>query len=363
MPEIKIEVLRKEFKEVVAVKDVSVTFRTGMVTCLLGPSGCGKTTLMRMIAGLEKPTSGSIYFDDVNITGLPPEKRNIGMVFQYPVVYRGMNVYKNIDLPLVEEGLTEVERKNRIEEIVDILNLRDSLYLNVDQIDNSTRQRVAVARAVARRPQIILFDEPLTNVDVATKVQLKHALKKLTKQYQQTIIYVTHDQTEAMTLADEIALMNEGEIIQKDSPRKLYSNPNTIFGGWFLGNPGMNFIEARVKKTGEGTKILSELLKEPINVDKKIDQNEIIIGVRPEEIEIGLKETEQMIECKVLRKSIVIGGQYLISAKINDKLFKVKVSSELGYMIRDKIWIRLPIDKVTFFDKNGSRIDLGDVYR
>jgi len=181
MPEIKIEMLRKEFKEVVAVKDVSITFRTGMVTCLLGPSGCGKTTLMRMIAGLEKPTSGSIYFDDVNITGLPPEKRNIGMVFQYPVVYRGMNVYKNIDLPLVEEGLTEVERKNRIEEIVDILNLRDSLYLNVDQIDNSTRQRVAVARAVARRPQIILFDEPLTNVDVATKVQLKHALKKLTK--------------------------------------------------------------------------------------------------------------------------------------------------------------------------------------
>jgi ABC-type sugar transport system ATPase subunit len=181
------------------------------------------------------------------VTDLPPARRNIGMVFQYPVVYRGISVYRNIELPLLENKLPEAERRKRIKEVAEILGLQDSLHKDVSEADTGTRQKVAVARAVARQPRIILFDEPITNVDVSAKVQLKRALKNLTKQFRQTIIYVTHDQTEAMTLADEIALMKEGEIVQRAAPRELYNHPSDVFGGWFSAT-GMNFIEYDVER-------------------------------------------------------------------------------------------------------------------
>src|SRR5260221_4699533 len=190
MAEIYLDKLRRAFKDVVAVHDVTITFPSSSVTCLLGPSGCGKTTLMRMIAGLEKPTSGEIYFDNERVTHLSPSKRNIGMVFQYPVVYRGISVYRNIELPLLKEVPFGGERRHRIEEVAEILNLQDSLDKDISELDNGTRQKVAVARAVARQPRIILFDEPITNVDANTKVQLSRALRDLTRKLNQTIVYV-----------------------------------------------------------------------------------------------------------------------------------------------------------------------------
>ncbi|MEL7234542.1 MAG: ABC transporter ATP-binding protein, partial [Chloroflexota bacterium] len=249
--EIRLEKLRREFGPTIAVDDITVTFPSASVTCLLGPSGCGKTTLMRMIAGLQEPTSGEIYFGDQNVTDLTPSQRNIGMVFQYPVVYRGMTLFGSVELPLKQERINSKERKKRVTETLESLNLMDVAYERVAELDNATRQKAAVARAVARQPQIILFDEPITNVDVSAKVQLKRALKGLVKQHAQTIIYVTHDQTEAMTLADEIALMQSGKIIQRGRPRDIYNVPNSRFGGWFLGNPGMNFVDYMVNRDGE----------------------------------------------------------------------------------------------------------------
>jgi len=358
MPDIRLETLRKEFKDVVAVCDVSITFPSSSVTCLLGPSGCGKTTLMRMIAGLEKPTSGEVYFDERRMTTLKPETRNIGMVFQYPVVYRGLDVYRNIDLPLKEAGLSEDQRKKRIEEVSEILDLKKNIHQNINQLDNNARQKVAVARAVARRPQIILFDEPLTNVDVETKVQLKQALKELTRQLKQTIVYVTHDQTEAMTLADQIALMNEGEIVQQDKPRTLYNDPNTVFGGWFLGNPGMNFVHVEVSLSNGVHMVRNPLFPKPVRISGVGQQKKLIIGIRPEHMRILHTQSKNSVQAEVITSSIQVGGQYLIMLRIGDVTLKAKKRSEAGKELGDRVQVELPIEHVMVFTQDGKRTSI-----
>lgn len=357
MAEIRLEKLRKEYGKLVAVRDVTITFPTSTVTCLLGPSGCGKTTLMRMIAGLEEPTQGEIYFDNERVTDQSPSKRNIGMVFQYPVVYKGISIYRNIELPLLEDKLPEAERRKRIEDVAEILGMADSLYKDVSEVDTGTRQKVAVARAVARRPRIILFDEPITNVDVSAKVQLKRALKNLTRQHQQTIIYVTHDQTEAMTLADEIALMKDGEIVQRDTPRQLYNHPNDVFGGWFLGNPGMNFIEYEVESGPGGNQLCGPLFPSPVFVSGLNGQHKVSIGIRPEHVRAGIEAAPAAVRGSILRKSIVVGGQYLLAIRIGDKVLKAKVTPEIGQQVRSEVWVEFPLDCITLFGTDGHRLN------
>ena len=356
MPEVRLVDLRKKYPGVIAVKDASITFATATVTCLLGPSGCGKTTMMRMIAGLEAPTAGDVFFDNDRITELPARKRKIGMVFQYPVVYRGISVYRNIELPLLEEKLSEAERKKRIQQVIDIIGLEDSVEKEISQLDAGTRQKVAIARTVARQPAVILFDEPITSVDAEAKVQLKRALKELTRQLRQTIIYVTHDQTEAMTLADQIALMKEGEIIQLDAPRELYNRPNDVFGGWFLGNPGMNFFEHRIEASGGGSALKSPLFPRPLKISGLEGQARITVGIRPEHIKIGREPSELAVGGSVRRKFIVVGGQYLISVELGDRIIKVKVDPVLGRQIKNEVWVECPLDWIALFGLDGRRL-------
>lgn len=361
MSEIRLVNLRKEFKDVIAVRDVTMTFPTSTVTGLLGPSGCGKTTMMRMIAGLEAPSAGDVYFDNERVTDLPPRKRNIGMVFQYPVVYKGISVYRNIELPLLEDQLSHTERKRRVEDVVEILGLQESVNKDTSQLDMGTRQKVAVARAVARQPRIILFDEPITNVDVEAKVQLKRALKALSRQHDQTIIYVTHDQTEAMTLADQIALMQDGEIVQRDEPRKLYNYPNDIFGGWFLGNPGMNFFEHAIEIVDGSMQVISPLFPTPIRisgVQKEMqDIRRITVGIRPEQVQIRSEQTPMSVHGRVVRKFVVVGGQYLLTIKLGERLLKAKVDPVLGPRIQDEVWVKCPFEWIMVFGPKGHRIE------
>jgi ABC-type sugar transport system ATPase subunit len=356
MSDIRIEKLRKEYGSTIAVNDVTITFQSGSVTCLLGPSGCGKTTLLRMIAGLEEPTSGEIYFGDQKVTDLAPSQRNIGMVFQYPVVYRGITVYQNIELPLLQEKLTDLERKQRVMSVIETLGLEDSMNKDITRLDNGTRQKVAVARTVARQPQIILFDEPITNVDIASKDQLKESLKNLTRILKQTIVYVTHDQTEAMTLADQIALMNDGVVVQRDKPRSLYSKPNDVFGGWFLGNPGMDFFDLPVKPNGAGCEVQSSLFPRPLQVEGLSDASFIKLGIRPELIKVSDEKSGDLVPGKITRKSIVVGGQYLLTIKAGDHTFKVKVDHESGYKLKEDIYFALPLKDITIFGENGHRL-------
>lgn len=357
--EIRLEHLQKTFKtkeaEVTAVRDLTLSFPASTVTCLLGPSGCGKTTLMRMIAGLEAPSSGDIYFDDERVTGLSPSQRNIGMVFQYPVVYRGVDVFGNIELPLREvRGLSKKARKERVESVLETLELAKSARKNVDRLDNGTLQKVAVARAVARRPRIILFDEPITNVDAEAKVQLKTALKNLTKQHSQTIIYVTHDQTEAMTLADDIALMRDGEIVQRGTPNMVYENPNERFGGWFLGNPGMNFVSHAF----DGGRLHAPLFAEPVvvkNTGARI-KGEVFVGVRPERVRVLPQFQPGAVRAHVTHRAIVIGGQHLLTLQVGGQTLKAKVPPS-DAVTGSEVWVQVPRESVMLFSRDGQRLE------
>lgn len=359
MLDIRLDTLRKAFNKgtVVANDDISITFPAGTTTCLLGPSGCGKTTLMRLIAGLDAPTSGQIFFGDRNVTHLTTRQRNIGMVFQYPVVYRGMNVRENIALPLKEARIAAIERQKRIDEVLTMLNLRDAATAKLHEIDNVTRQKVAVARAVARQSKIILFDEPITNVDITAKLQFKQALKTLFSRLNQTIIYVTHDQTEAMTLADRIALMDKGRIVQYDTPKALYNQPDTRFGGWFLGNPGMNFFQSALHVGDAGT-FSSPLFASPILLrgDKRITHpNQIVLGIRPEDVRLSAEEMNDSIRVEIVDKRIVTGGQLLLALKVDQFRFNAKVPSTIGRALQTNCWARLPYDQIRLFDAESGR--------
>jgi ABC-type sugar transport system ATPase subunit len=363
MADIRVEHLTKTFGALRAVDDVSFAFPSGRVTCLLGPSGCGKTTLMRIIAGLETPTSGAVYFGDRDVSRLSPSKRNIGMVFQYPVVYRGISVYRNIELPLQSTKLTRQERTRRVEEAIHLMGLAANASEDVSKLDNGTRQKVAVAREVARQPQFILFDEPITNVDAASKLQLKRSLKELTRTLRQTIIYVTHDQTEAMTLADQIALMEEGKIVQCAPPRELYNHPADRFGGWFLGNPGMVFFSATVSGAGRDRAIESPLFPAPVSVADAADLTggEVTIGIRPERIKVSTDPQRGGVAATLERKSVQIGGQYLVTLAVDGldaRGFKAKVAPSVGERLpaSGAVHVSLPLDHVSLFDAAGNRI-------
>lgn len=356
MAEVRIVNLLKQFGDLNAVDKLNYTFEDGKVTCLLGPSGCGKTTLLRMIAGLLEPTSGSIFFGSRDVTNVSTPRRKIGMVFQYPVVYRGLTAYQNIELPLRNERLTQGEIKERVNEAIALLQLEKVANTDISSLNSVIKQKIAVARAVARRPEIILFDEPLTNVDASSKTQFKRSFKELTQHLKQTIIYVTHDQTEAMTFADYIALMYAGKVVQFDYPRELYMKPQDRFGGWFLGNPGMNFIDAEVKNS-DGRQFISNAF---ISRELKTSHHEssVTIGIRPERIRVQNAKGENVVEAKLLRKYIACGGQFLLLADVSGKQIKVKTDSVTGMAVKDVFYISLSEQDVLTYDGEGKLIDI-----
>ena len=354
MYDIRLENVTKKFADFTAVDNITFTIPKSSVTVLLGPSGCGKTTLMRMIAGLETPTSGKIFFGEHEVTNVPTKRRNIGMVFQYPVIYRGTSVRKNLELPLLSEKLSKAELDKRIDEVAEILDLTSVLKRQVEELDNGTRQKIAVGREVARQPRIILFDEPITNIDLTSKLELKRSMKELFGRLQQTIVYVTHDQTEAMTLADQIALMQDGVITQSDSPKEIYEKPNSQFAGWFLGNPGMNFVPPEFIKVS-GSKITSPLFTQTIDLGSKASSVDTF-GVRAEGISVTTSQAKDGVQARVTRKSIGAGGQYLLDLAVGSLLIKARVSHSIGRDATDAVWASIASENITFFDKAGKAI-------
>jgi ABC-type sugar transport system ATPase subunit len=242
-----------------------------------------------------------------------------------------------------------------VEEVVEILRLGEAIDVNVDHLDMAARQKVAVAREIARQPRFVLFDEPITNVDVETKIQIRRALKVLTRQRKQTIIYVTHDQTDAMTLADEIVLMNQGRIVQRDAPRALYDGPADMFGGWFLGNPGMNFFEHDVTRSGDVAQIVSPLFPGPVLARGAALEQRLVIGIRPEHVEVKAERTARAVRARILRRTIGIGGQYLLASQLDGRVLKVKVGAVLGAQLGDEAWLVCPLHRVRVFGTDGRR--------
>ena len=356
MADVRVESVAKYFGTFAAVEDVSTTFREGTVTVLLGPSGCGKTTLMRMIVGLDKPSTGRVFVGDRDVTKVATSDRQIGMVFQYPVIYRGTSVERNIELPLIASKVDAAERKRRIDSVAEIVGITDLLKLSVDRLDNAGRQRVAVAREVARQPEVLLFDEPITNVDLTSKLELKRSLKNLFMSLKQTIIYVTHDQTEAMSLADSVALMNKGRIVQMGAPHQIYSEPNDVFAGWFLGSPGMNFLTNCF--TVEHGQLSSPLLASPLAVNENA-VNARVMGIRPERVRTSLQPTDDGVPAEVLSRAITIGGRILLELKIHDTEFKAVVDDNMAAAAGQQMWVTFPAAEMRLFGSDDRVIDAG----
>jgi ABC-type sugar transport system ATPase subunit len=356
MTEIVIDRVTKKFGDFAAVDDLQIRFADGEVTCLLGPSGCGKTTLLRIIAGLETPTSGRILFGGRDVTELRTRRRNIGMVFQYPVAYPTLTVSENIALPLLQDrSLSRAERERRVEEVLDVLHMRDLADTFIDELDAGSRQKVSVGRAVARRSEIVLFDEPTTSVDVNAKLQLIRAIKRMTQRARQTIIYVTHDQTEAMTLADRIALMRDGRIVQYDCPEVLYNEPTTEFGGWFLGNPGMNFLPAKIIRDAISVAILPKPLPVPRCMPREAA---IAAGIRPEAIEMRAEPGAGTVAGVLSECTIGIAGRYLARVGLGNATVKVKTDGRPPAPVGAVVHLAVPRDRVLLF-ADGERVMTG----
>ncbi len=290
----------KKFGKVVAVNEVNVTAQDKEFMVFLGPSGCGKTTCLRMIAGLEEPTSGDIFIGDQRINGIDPRDRDIAMVFQNYALYPHMDVYRNMSFGLRLRKVSKDEVERRVQNAARILGITELLDRKPKELSGGQRQRVAMGRAIVREPQAFLFDEPLSNLDAKLRVGMRAELAKLHEQLQKTIVYVTHDQIEAMTLADRIVVMEKGRIRQVGKPMTIYNEPENLFVAGFIGSPSMNFFNVRMSEengnlylNGEHIKLrVPGSLKERYQ-SRKSGNRETVLGIRPEHIyDSGLKRTE-----------------------------------------------------------------------
>lgn len=294
MAEVVLEEVNKVYgKDVVAINDMNLEIHDGEFIVLVGPSGCGKSTALRMIAGLEDITSGSIYIGDVVVNDLPPRDRDIAMVFQNYALYPHMNVKDNMGFALKLRRLPKEEIERRVQDAAHILGIEKFLDRKPKALSGGQRQRVALGRAIVREPKAFLMDEPLSNLDAKLRVQMRTEIGKLHNRLGTTTIYVTHDQTEAMTMADRIVVLKDGIVQQVASPQEMYDAPVNVFVAGFIGSPAMNFLQARLEKGEEGLaavfgKTRISIPKEVLDRTKGIDSyvgKPVVLGIRPEHIE------------------------------------------------------------------------------
>lgn len=291
MASVRLENLEKIFEgNVVAVKDCNVEIKDKEFVVLVGPSGCGKSTTLRMIAGLEEITSGKIYIDDREVNDLPPKDRDIAMVFQNYALYPHMSVYDNMAFGLKLRKFPKTEIDTRVREAAKILGIEEYLARKPKALSGGQRQRVAVGRAIVRKPKVFLFDEPLSNLDAKLRVQMRTEISKLHRRLEATMVYVTHDQMEAMTMGDKIVVMKDGDIQQIDSPLDIYNSPNNIFVAGFIGSPSMNFVQGTLYsedglsfKQNDGALQFKVPAKQQSFLQNYNNKN-VVVGIRPEHI-------------------------------------------------------------------------------
>ncbi|WP_128514627.1 ABC transporter ATP-binding protein [Tabrizicola thermarum] len=326
MGKIQLTRVRKSFGEVDVIPGIDLTIEDGEFVVFVGPSGCGKSTLLRLIAGLEDTTSGSIEIDGRDATNLPPARRGLAMVFQSYALYPHMTVRKNIAFPLKMAGMDKAEQDARVERAAKVLNLTNYLDRRPGQLSGGQRQRVAIGRAIVREPAAFLFDEPLSNLDAALRVGMRQEISELHQSLKTTMIYVTHDQVEAMTMADKIVVLNAGRIEQVGAPLELYNHPKNLFVAGFIGSPRMNFIEG------------AEAAKHDAHT----------IGIRPEHIAVGEGPWEGVVGL-----SEHLGSDSFLKVAVEGiGPLTVRAPGEVHARHGDRIRLA-PAGKIHRFDKNG----------
>ena len=362
----------KRFGEVAAVKNMNLEVKDKEFMILLGPSGCGKTTTLRMIAGLEEPSEGQIFIGDKLVADLekgvfiPPKDRDIAMVFQSYALYPHMTVYDNIAFPLKLRKTPKQEIEERVKEVAELLGLTELLKRKPRELSGGQRQRVALGRAIVRKPQVFLMDEPLSNLDAKLRVKMRAELKKLQRQLGVTTIYVTHDQVEAMTMGDRIAIINFGELQQVGSPDEVYNKPSNVFVGGFIGSPPMNFINTSITEDDTGVwadfgefklKFMedqAEVLKENNLIGK-----EALFGIRPEDIYDAMFAQikipgENMVKAKV---EIVenLGNEKIVHLRAGNITFLGSFHSESKVKEGQEVDVVFDMKKVHIFNKKTEK--------
>jgi multiple sugar transport system ATP-binding protein len=364
MADIRIERISKTYPggKAPAVKDVSLAVGDNEFMVLLGPSGCGKTTLLRMIAGLEYPDSGRIYIGDRDVTDLPPRKRQFSMVFQSYAVFPHMSVFDNIAFGLRMQRRPSDEVKRRVERAASMLQLEPYLGRYPAQLSGGQRQRVAVARAIVMEPPVLLMDEPLSNLDALLRLQFRAELKKLVSEVRTTTVYVTHDQVEALSLGDRIAVMREGQIQQVADPMVVYDRPATQFVGSFIGNPPMNFLHGLAERTNGHTtvKIGSQTLQAPPTLGEVAGTEEVLVGIRAENI----AATAEAPPTGALRADTVVveplGSHLLLTTDVEGQLIKVVTRTDFPALPGQPVWLQPEPDKLRWLSStDGAALPMG----
>lgn len=353
MAEIRLEHIHKAFGRTVATRDVSLTIQDREFMVLLGPSGCGKTTLLRGIAGLDQIDAGQIFIGGRDVTDLPPRQRRIAMVFQSYAVFPHLTVYENIAFGLRMQRVADLEVKRRVGAAADLLQIVNLLDRYPAKVSGGQRQRVAVARAIAVQAEVLLMDEPLSNLDALLRLEMRAELKRLLQEVKSTVVYVTHDQVEALSLGDRIAVMKEGEILQCDRPLAVYDHPATEFVGGFIGNPPMNFLHGRI--VGDMVFAGGGRFQPPSGVGAALaDGQAVRLGIRAENIEPLLAAADGALAGQTLVVE-PLGSHNLLTIQIGDERIKVNAHADATYQPGQPIWLCLSSDKIRWMDPASGR--------
>ena len=356
MADININTINKYYGDVHVIKDISLDIKSQSFTVLVGPSGCGKSTMLRMIAGLEDINSGTISIDGEVVNDLPPKQRNIAMVFQSYALYPHMTVFDNMAFGLKLEKRSKDEINERVQEAARILQIEEYLQRKPKQLSGGQRQRVAIGRAITRKPKVFLFDEPLSNLDAALRVQMRVELAKLHDQLNATMIYVTHDQTEAMTLADDIVVLDEGIVSQKGSPMELYSNPSNLFVGGFIGSPKMNFVDSKIlSATNDSTEIDifgTSKITIPKTSSKSSNGDSVTLGIRPEHLLVN-QDGDASWESKVFVVEKLGSGTFLYLEKDGEPLV-VETEGDSNIKVGDTVKVGFTASRCQLFDSSNQ---------
>jgi len=363
MASVTYEHVTKRFGEVTAINDLNIFIEDKEFLVLVGPSGCGKTTALRCLAGLEDVTEGNIKIADGIVNDVAPKDRDIAMVFQSYALYPHMSVYDNMAFGLKLRKMRKEEIKKRVQVAADLLGIQDLLTRKPRQLSGGQRQRVAVGRAIVRNPKVFLFDEPLSNLDAKLRVETRANISKLHQQLQTTFIYVTHDQTEAMTMASRIAVMNKGLLQQIDTPQNLYDRPDNLFVAGFIGTPAMNFFNATLKKEDgkmfvDGGTFTVQVPEDKVNAYNDEVGKPVIFGIRPEDIHNPLFAPTgihaQPIDA-VVDITELMGNEIFVYLKTGESSFIARVDPRTRFQINDKVQVVLNMDNMHIFDRETER--------
>jgi len=370
MASLTIEDITKKFGSVEVLKGISLSIDSGDFLVLVGPSGCGKSTLLNLIAGLEKITGGRIKIGERVVNHVRPKDRDIAMVFQSYALYPNMNVRQNIAFGLETRKVPKAQIEETVTRVANMLQIGKLLDRKPSQLSGGQRQRVAMGRALARDPAIFLFDEPLSNLDAKLRVEMRTEIKLLHQRIKTTIVYVTHDQIEAMTLADRIAIMKDGVIQQFDTPQQIYDNPVNLFVAGFMGSPSMNFIPCRIAdheqgkgvfwESGEGKKFFLPVGHLNPALEARVDR-EVILGIRPEQISNGFPDQDDNPQIHKIESRVEVleptGSDTLVFVTINGNKVTCRSSPQAAGVPGESMTLMVDISKAILFDpESGERI-------